>query len=95
MMNVQVTVDLPESLVEEARAAGLLNSERIAILLEQELKREAAWEQFSASAAEIRASAEELNGLSDDEIMKLVDEEIDQMRAETRRPSGSPNPQQT
>ncbi len=93
-MNVQVTVDLPESLVEEARAAGLLNGERLATLLEQELKREAAWEQFSASAADIRAAADDLEGLTDDEIMKLVDEEIEQMRAETRRPSGSPGPQQ-
>ena len=84
-MNVQITVDLPEALVEEARAAGILNNERIAAILERELRREESWEQFSMSAASVReAAADDLASLSDDDIMRLVEAEIDQMRSEAR-----------
>ena len=84
-MNVQITVDLPEALVEEARAAGILNNERIAAILERELRREEWWEQLSSTAASVReAAAEELASLSDDDIMRLVEAEIDQMRSEAR-----------
>lgn len=84
-MNVQITVDLPEALAEEARAAGILSNERIAALLEMELRRAAAWERLNAAAATVREAAEaDLGSLSDDEVMQLVDEEIDLMRAEER-----------
>jgi hypothetical protein len=84
-MNVQVTVDLPEALVEEARAAGILNNERIAALLEMELRREAAWERLNAAATQVReAAAADFGSLSEDEVMQLVNEEIHLMRAEER-----------
>jgi hypothetical protein len=84
-MNVQVTVNLPEALVEEARAAGILSNERIAALLEMELRREAAWERLNAAAAQAReAAAADFGALSEDEVMQLVDEEIHLMRAEER-----------
>lgn len=84
-MNVQVTVELPEMLVQEARAAGILSNERIAALLEMELRREAAWDRLNAAAAGVReAAAADWGSLSDDEVMQLVDEEINLMRAEDR-----------
>jgi hypothetical protein len=84
-MNVQVTVNLPEALVEEARAAGILSNERIAALLEMELRREAAWERLNAAASQAReAAAADFGALSEDEVMQLVDEEIHLMRAEER-----------
>lgn len=82
-MAVNLTVELPERLFEEASAAGILNSERIAALLSMELRREAAWERLNAAASVIRESANaEYGNLSDDEVMQLVDEEIHLMRAE-------------
>ncbi|MBL8145552.1 MAG: hypothetical protein JNL34_04130 [Anaerolineae bacterium] len=94
-MNVQITVDLPEALVAEARAAGILNNERIAAILERELRREESWEQFSTSAAGVReAAADDLARLSDDDIMRLVEAEIDQMRSEAApRGAVSSNPE--
>jgi hypothetical protein len=83
MTSVNVTVELPESLVEQARAAGILSNERIAALLEMELAREAAWERLYQTAGIVRESASaEYGALSDDEVMQLVDEEIHIMRAE-------------
>lgn len=85
MTSVNVTVELPESLVEQARAAGILSSERIAALLEMELAREAAWKRLYQAADAVRESAAtEYGKLSDDEVMQLVDEEIHIMRAEER-----------
>jgi hypothetical protein len=84
-MSVQITVELPETLAEEARAAGILSNERIAALLEMELRRENAWNRLNAAAAQVRQSAApDLGALSEEEIMQLVDEEIDLMRAEDR-----------
>lgn len=83
IMNVNVTVELPQELADEARAAGILNSERIAALLAMELRREAAWERLNSAAALVRETAKAAYGhLSDDEVMQLVDEEIHLMRAE-------------
>jgi len=82
-MSINLTVELPEKLAEQARAAGLLNNERIAALLEMELRREAAWERLSEAAGLVREAATgEYGLLSDDEVMQLVDEEIHIMRAE-------------
>jgi roadblock/LC7 domain-containing protein len=85
MTSVTLTVELPKSLVEEARAAGILSDERLAALLEMELRRAAAWERFNAAAAMVReAAASGYGELSEDEVMQLVDEEIHLMRAEDR-----------
>jgi len=82
-MSVNLSVELPEELFEEARAAGILNNERIAALLAMELRREAAWVRLSTAAEIVRESAKsEYGDLSDDEVMQLVDEEIHLMRAE-------------
>lgn len=82
-MSVNLTVELPEDLYEEARAAGILSNERIAALVAMELRREAAWKRLDAAAAIVREAAQsEYGDLSDDEVMQLVDEEIHLMRAE-------------
>lgn len=82
-MGVNLTVQIPDALFEEARAAGIINDERIAALLAMELRREAAWVRLNAAAEMIREAAEPAYGnLSDDEVMQLVDEEIHLMRAE-------------
>jgi hypothetical protein len=91
-MGVNLTVQIPDALFEEARAAGILNDERIAALLAMELRREAAWVRLSAAAKIIREAAEPAYGtLSDDEVMQLVDEEIHLMRAEDDAREGLKN----
>lgn len=83
-MSVSLTVELPEALVENARAAGILSNERIAALLEMELARQTAWERLLNTATIVRESAaDEYGDLSEDEVMRLVNEEIHIMRAES------------
>ncbi len=82
-MSVNLTVELPDELFEEAQAAGILSNERIAALVAMELRREAAWERLNAGAAEVREAVKsEYGALSEDEVRQLVDEEIHLMRAE-------------
>jgi post-segregation antitoxin (ccd killing protein) len=59
MTSINLTLELPESLAERARAAGLLNSERIAALLEMELKRQSAWQYINQAAALVNEAAVE------------------------------------
>jgi len=82
-MSVNLTVELPEALFEQAQAAGILNNERLVALVAMELRREAAWVRLNEAALIVRESAKaEYGDLSDDEVMQLVDEEIHLMRAE-------------
>jgi Holliday junction resolvasome RuvABC endonuclease subunit len=82
MTIINLTLELPEALAEEAQAAGLLSSERIVAMLEMELRR-AAWDKFSAAAAQVRAAAAgEFGDLSEEQIRELVEAEIHLMRAE-------------
>ena len=46
-MGVNLIVQIPDALFEEARAAGILNSKRIAALLAMELRRMGAFERGS------------------------------------------------
>jgi hypothetical protein len=82
-MTVNLSVEIPDDLFEEARTAGILNNERIAALLAMELRREAAWNRLRNAAAIVRESAQATYGdLSEDEVMQFVNEEIHLMRAE-------------
>jgi hypothetical protein len=83
MTSINLTLELPEALIERARAAGLLNSERIAALLEMELKRQSAWQRINHAAELVReAAAEDFGHLSEEEVMQMVNDEIHAMRAE-------------
>ena len=83
MTMLTFTVELPDALVEEVRAAGILTNEHIAALLQMELRRNQAWERLNAASAMAHESFKaEYGVLSDDEVMQLVDEEIHLMRAE-------------
>jgi len=94
LMSVNLTVELPEALFEQAQAAGILNNERLVALVAMELRREAAWVRLNDAALIVRESAKaEYGDLSDDEVMQLVNEEIHLMRAEDDvRGALNPNP---
>lgn len=77
MTTITLTIELPETLAAAAREAGILSNERIAALLEMELTRQAAWDRLNAAAARVRESAAgEYGHLSDEEVMRLVGEEV-------------------
>jgi hypothetical protein len=54
-MSVTIEVDLPDALVNEARANGLLDSKRLGELLSNELRRARAGKQFGQMLENVRS----------------------------------------
>lgn len=79
----EVTLNLPLDLIKRAREQGLLDSEHIALLLEAELDRRSRWysldKSLNASREVFRA---EHDGMSEDEIMAMINAEVKAYRAE-------------
>ena len=69
-MSVTIEVDLPDALVKEARANGLLDSKRLGELLANELRRARARKQFGQMLENVRSQPGE--PLSMEEIQAEV-----------------------
>jgi hypothetical protein len=78
-MSVTIQVDLPEELVNEAKANGLLESKRLGELLGEEIRRERARKDLGRMLKELHSLPGE--PMSYEEIQA----EIDAVRAERRR----------
>ncbi|MBI4660602.1 MAG: hypothetical protein HY735_17330 [Verrucomicrobia bacterium] len=77
-MSITIELDLPEDLAAKARAKGLLQSEVLSELLERELKRRQACEDFGALL-------KQLHSVTGDEMtQEEIQAEIDAVRAERR-----------
>jgi hypothetical protein len=82
---VLINVQLPEAVEEKARAAGLLTSEKIGELIEAELERQRqsatveTLEMMDRVSAKFRA---EYSHLTEDEALEMLNEWIDEARAE-------------
>jgi len=75
MTTVDVTLSLPEELVEQAKSAGVLTDERVAALLEAEIKRQINARRFQATLQQLRAVDPSLTQEEiDDEIEAYHDE---------------------
>lgn len=83
---VNVTLPLPQELVERANAAGLLAPEQISAWLEIALERKNQIDQLQADLMRLREVSQPL---SDDEASDLVNAEIQAYRAEKRAKRGS------
>lgn len=95
MALVELIIRIPQALADEARQYDLLREERIAALLEREIRREEAWQRLGEMAARVRESAAATYGeLSEDEVMDLVNEEIKLMRAEQRAKEALDKPEE-
>jgi len=70
MTKVDLTLDLPDSVAREAKAAGLLSAAAIARLVRAEIRRQAA-ERLLSGAERVRAAG--IKPLSMREIQKEVD----------------------
>ena len=77
-MNRQITLELPEELVERAQAAGLLTSEQVSRWLENELQRETLRANYRDTLQQLRGVQPPLNA---DEI----EDELQAYRAEKKR----------
>ncbi len=77
-MSITIQLDLPEAVVQEARAKGLLRSDVVTVLLERELKRRRACEDFGAML-------KQLHSVTGDEMTEEeIQAEVDAVRAERR-----------
>lgn len=84
MTIVDVTLHLPEELVNRATEAGILTDERIAALLEMEIERKTHVERFAQTVNQLRTLEPPL---TEGEI----DEEIRAYRAEKSRSQETPD----
>ena len=85
MSDVDVTLRLPESLVEKARAQGLLNNERIARLLTAEIERAETWHGLDQALEPARkAFRADHSDMSEDDVTAMLNDIIDEMRADDR-----------
>jgi len=82
-MSVTIEVDLPDALVKEARANGLLDSKRLGELLANELRRARERKDFGEMLENVRSQPGEL--LSMEEIQA----EVNAVRDERRRRESS------
>lgn len=83
-MSITIQLDLPDDLVREAKAKGLLESARVAEMLSEELRRERARQDFGEML-------KQLHSVKGDEMTEEeIQAEIDAVRAErrARRESG-------
>ena len=71
-MSVTIELDLPEALVEEAKANGLLESRRLGELLNEELRRERVRKDLGRVLKELHSLPGE--PMSPDEIQAEIDE---------------------
>jgi hypothetical protein len=85
MRDIAITLNLPEDLVEQARAQGVLNNARIALLLRAEIDRIERWRGLDQSLEPVReAFRADHEGLSEEDILAMVNEAVKEVRA-TRR----------
>jgi len=78
-MSVTIQLDLPEALVKEAKANGLLESRRLGEMLNEELRRERARKDLGQMLKDLHSLPGE--PISPDEIQA----EIDAVRAQRRQ----------
>jgi hypothetical protein len=81
-MSVTIQVDLPDALVNEARAAGLLESARLADWLADELRRKRARAEFGQMLKKLHSVADEPMSLEE------IQAEVDAVRAERPQHEG-------
>lgn len=85
MSDVDITVSLPAELVERARTEGILNDQRIALLLEAEVERIERWRELDQTLEPVRAAfrAEHPN-MTEDELMDMINQAVHEVRSERR-----------
>jgi hypothetical protein len=71
-MSITVQIDLPESVAAEARAQGLLDSQKLTQLVEREVKLDKPLREFREMVEQMRAFPDE--PLTMDEIQGVVNE---------------------
>ena len=73
MSDIDVTLRLPEALVAQARAQGVLNNERIAAFLQAELERIETWRTLNRTLDPIREDFRaDHPAMSEDDVLDML-----------------------
>lgn len=90
MSDIDITLSLPEELVEKARARGVLNNQRIALLIQTEIERMEGWRRLDDLFEPVReAFRADHEGMTEDEIMAMINDTVHEVRAEQRATRGN------
>ncbi len=83
MSDVDIRVTLPAELVERARTEGILNDQRIALLLEAEVERIERWHALDQSLEPARAAFRtDHPNMTEDELMDMINKAVHEVRTE-------------
>ena len=83
MGDIDITVRLPETLVEQAKAEGILDDARIARLIQAEIDRVNGWRALDNSLEPVRAAFRADHAdLSEDDVIALVTDIVEEVRHE-------------
>ena len=83
-MDIDITLKLPEDLVQRARAEGILTSQRIAQLLEIEMERIQHWRNLDEAFIPVRESfGADHATMTEDEVMDMLTEIVHEVRTES------------
>lgn len=73
MSDIDITLRLPEDLVEKARAKGILSNERIARFLQAEVERIEAWQALNQSMEPVRqAFRADHPDMTEDDVTEMI-----------------------
>jgi len=83
MSDIDVTLRLPEALVAQARAQGVLNNERIAAFLQAELERIETWRTLDRTLDPIREDFRaDHPEMSEDDVLDMLSGIVREVRRE-------------
>ena len=83
MSDIDVTLRLPEALVAQARAQGVLNNERIAAFLQAELERIETWKTLNQTLDPIREDFRaDHPEMSEDDVLDMLSDIVREVRRE-------------
>lgn len=84
MNTIQVTFDLPQEVVDEARSIGILDNVRVTRMLESEIERQRKIDRFFSVLDEIQSDPDRLTPEEIDEEIRLYREERHRHRQQAK-----------
>jgi len=87
MSRIILSIDMPEMLEEQARAAGLLSEERVIALIAAELARQTSWNRLFGTMKQLQSASEsDFGHMSETEFIDMVNDIVHEIRAKNATP---------
>ncbi len=83
MARVNITIDLPDDIEQQARDAGLFTNEKIFDLIEAELERRSSWNRLFGMMKQLQAATEaDFGDMTEGEFIDMVNEIVHEVRVQ-------------